>query len=437
MNRITTPIQPATLIADSKEQIDDVKTAAGLPDVQFNALCIPVLTAYAKHVQGLPLSTSTFSAIRGAWDFGLIAAMVSYRYASTVIYFPDMGAEERRRLEPQCKYMSFVATLSTSLAMVTSAVKLTCDGDQYHPLTARESLFQWLSANPGATFSWRTGEAQLSAAVCAAIAARFIPVGLLENFDSRVVLMLYDAVGIKTGMNGLESTLGRVVRSSTQAVLEHYASKQLAVFKEPEVSMSIDKTDVSAIANKVILVANPTVPVNPLAMPQATPPTQSAAVPAPEASPTVPAPAPAPAPSGATAAQPSTVPAAAMAQSLTVPVQAQPVASESSGSAPAQGLLDDPLRNADKVLKEWFAALKLHPRYGALRDHLKVTDEGIEMPINMLGMFGTSGAAIRKMMETANLVIRRSDDARSLIVRSSLAGHLFGDAPTAAEQAAS
>lgn len=427
MNQITAPILPARLIADSKEQIEDVKTAAGLSDAQFDALCIPVLIAYAKYVQGLPLSTTTFSSTRGAWEFGLAAALVSYRYASTVIYFPDMGSEERRRLEPQCKYMSFVATLATSLAMVTSATKLTCDGDQYHPLTARESLFQWLSANPSASFVWRTGEAQLSAPVCAAIAARFIPFGLLENFDPRVVLMLYDAVVIKTAMNGLESTLGRVVRSSTQAVLDHYATKQASVFKQSEASVSVSKADVSSIADKIISVANPTVPVNPLAMPATTAPAAQSA--------------PAPTPTPAPGAQPRAAPAASpapVAQTPAVAVQVQPiVATESPGLAAAPGSLDDPLRNADKVLKEWFAALKLHPRYSALRDHLKVTEEGIEMPINMLGMFGTSGAAIRKMMETANLVIRRSDDARSLIVRSSLTNHLFGDAPAAAEQAAS
>ena len=96
------------------------------------------------------------------------------------------------------------------------------------------------------------------------------------------------------------------------------------------------------------------------------------------------------------------------------------------------GSLDDPLRGADRVLVEWFAALKLHPRYSALREHLKVTEEGIEVPINMLGMFGTSGAAIRKMMETAQLVIRRSDDAKGLVVKPALSVHFFGDGAAAA-----
>jgi len=435
MNRITTPIPPAQLIADSSEQIEELKTAAGLSPAQFNALCLPMLTAYAKHVQGLPLSSTTFSSTRGAWDFGLTAALVSYRFASTVIYFPDMGAEERRRLEPQCKYMSFVATLATGVAMVTAATELTCDGEQYHPLTAREPLFQWLSAKPGSTFVWRTGATHLSAPVCAAIAARFIPVGLLENFDPRTVLMLYDAVAIKTAMNGLESTLGRVVRLSTQAVLEHYASKQSAVFKEPEISLSITKADASNIADKVISIANPTIPVNPLAMSQTTTPAAQSSV-TPVTAANAPAVAPAPARSGAVhspvgpVASIEEAPSAAL-QTHTVAAATPPV----SAIAPSQ--FDDPLRNADNVLKEWFVALKWHPRYGALRDHLKVTEEGIEMPINMLGMFGTSGAAIRKRMETANLVIRRSDDARSLIVRSSLTTHLFGDAPAAAEPATS
>lgn len=405
MNRLTAPIAAAQLIAESTEQIEGIKTAAGLTDAQFNGLCMPVLQAYANHVQGLPLSSTTFAAGRGAWDFGLIAAMVAYRYASTVIYFPEMGSEERRRLEPQCKYMSFVATLAASLAMVTSAAKVTFDDEEYHPLTSRESLASWLAKRPTASFSWRTGASPLSASACAAITARFIPVGLLESFDQRVVLMLYDAVVIKSTMNGLESTLARVVRSSTQAVIDHYTSKQTTVFQEPANSIGITNCEASAIANRVVAVANPTIPVNPLAAPTVAPVAQ-------------------PAPAAASAAAPPVLHAAV---SNAAPAPAAPA---------AMGSLDDPLCGADRVLVEWFAALKLNPRYGSLREHLKVTGEGIEVPINMLGMFGTSGAAIRKMMEGAQLVIRRSDDARSIVVHPSLSAHFFGDgaAPAAPQQ---
>jgi len=46
----------------------------------------------------------------------------------------------------------------------------------------------------------------------------------------------------------------------------------------------------------------------------------------------------------------------------------------------------------------------------------------------MLGIFGISSAAIRKMMEAAQLHIRRSDDAKSIVVKSSLSPLFFGDA---------
>ena len=428
MNRLTAPIAAAQLIAESTEQIEGIKTAAGLTDAQFNGLCMPVLHAYANQVQGLPLSQTTFASGRGAWDFGLIAAVVAYRYASTVIYFPEMGAEERRRLEPQCKFMSFVATLATSFAMVTGSAKITHDGDEFHPLTSRESLAAWLGKRSDAAFSWRTGEPPLSAPICAAIAARFIPLGLLESFDKRVVLMLYDAVLIKTTMNGLESTMARVVRSATQAVLEHYTTKQAAMFQAPSSAIGLSNTDAVAIANRVVSVANPTIPVNPLAAP----PAVATSVPAPQ-----PISQPAPVATGAAAA-PAQVPAGA-ASAVTAPAgptaadtqaQAQPspatvAVAPATHGAPA--LSDDPLRGADQVLVEWFAALKLHPRYGSLRQHLKVTEEGIVVPINMLGLFGTSGAAIRKMMEGAQLVISRTEDAKGLIVKSSLSSHFFGD----------
>jgi hypothetical protein len=425
MNRLTTPISAAQLISESATQIEEIRTAASLSDTQFNGLCMPVLQAFANLVQGLPLSPTTFAVGRGAWDFGLAAALVAYRYASTVIYFPDMGAEERRRLEQQCRYMSFVATLATSIAMVNSAAKVTFEDEEYHPLTSRESLAAWLTKRPNATFGWRTGSTPLSPAACAAITARFIPLGLLESFDQRVVLMLYDAVVIKTTMNGVESTLARVVRSATQAVLEHYASKQASVFQEPANATSISSAEATAIANRVVAVANPTMPVNPLAAPA----TAQTPQPAPAPAPAVPA-APAPAATAASGPAPAAV-APAPAATHVHPAPA-PTAPAAPAVAAQPGSFDDPLRGADRVLVEWFAALKLHPRYSALREHLKVTEEGIEVPINMLGMFGTSGAAIRKMMETAQLVIRRSDDAKGLVVKPALSVHFFGDSAAAA-----
>jgi hypothetical protein len=418
MNRLTAPLAAAQLIAESTDQIEGIKTAAGLTDVQFKGLCMPVLHAYANHVQGLPLSSTTFASCRGAWDFGLIAAMVAYRYAGTVIYFQEVGAEERRRLEPQCKFMSFVATLATSLAMVTSATKVTFDGDEYHPLTSRESLSAWLAKRPNASFAWRTSTSALSPSVCAAIAARFVPIGLLEAFDQRVVLMLYDAVSIKSTMIGVESPLARVVRSSTQAVIEHYTTKQASVFQEPTSAVSITSSEASSIASRMASIANPTMPVNPLATPVALAP---AAQPAPEPT------------AAASRDITTTMPQAQVAlASTTTPAPVAPT-SPPAPAAPitqaAVGSFDDPLRGADRVLVEWFAALKLHPRYPALRDHLKVTDEGIEVPINMLGIFGISSAAIRKMMEAAQLHIRRSDDAKSIVVKSCLSPLFFGDAP--------
>jgi hypothetical protein len=61
-----------------------------------------------------------------------------------------------------------------------------------------------------------------------------------------------------------------------------------------------------------------------------------------------------------------------------------------------------------------------HPQFHVLKDQLKMTDEGIEVPVSMLGMFGISGAMIRKMMDEAGLIIRRSDNARGVILHPGL-----------------
>lgn len=384
MENMLLPVPHNELLTISHEAVDAIKTAAGLTDRQFAALCMPVLRAYGDHVQNLPLTAASFGMPRGAWDFGLTASMVAYRYSGTVIFYPALGAEERRILEPQCRYMAFLATLATSVAMVAEAGVLTAGDDEYHILCSDSPLVGWLAEHRQAKFAWRVPAAPHSAQASAAIAAKFIPKGLLENFDLRAVLMMYEAITPKTTMNGVESTLARVVRLSMQGVLEHYRSKQAGAFEPGDSKPTVSTEEAGKLAGKLISVANPTILANPLATPAATAPA---------------------APLTTGAQQPP-------AAQTTHPIEIIQPTSTIGG--------EDVLARAPKVLREWFSALKQHPQFHVLKDQLSMTEEGIEVPVSMLGMFGISGAAIRKMMEEAGLIVRRSDNARGIILHPAL-----------------
>jgi hypothetical protein len=397
MENMLLPVQNSELIACSAEAIDAIKTAAGLADSQFAALCMPVLRAYGDQVQRLPLTSAAFGSPRGAWDFGLMAAMVAYRYAGTVIFFPTLGAEERRTLEPQCRYMAFLATLSTAVAMVAESSILTSGEDEYHPLTVESALYRWLAEHPLARFSWRVPAAPLSAQAGAAIAANFLPMRLFGNFDLRAILMMYEAINPKTTMNGVESTLTRVVRLAVQGVLDHYKSKQAGNFVPEANALAFSPADVEKVASVMIAVANPTILANPLEK-AGHAPTSSPATPAAKASTA----------ENVQPEQPAIAPAV--------------VAPPSDGAPPTAAARDgeEKLAGGHKVLREWFSALKQHPQFHVLKDQLVMNDSGIEVPVSMLGMFGVSGATIRKMMDDAGLILGRSANARGVILHPGL-----------------
>ena len=364
---------------------------------------MPVLRAYGDHVQNLPLTAASFGMPRGAWDFGLTASMVAYRYSGTVIFYPALGAEERRILEPQCRYMAFLATLATAVAMVAEAGVLKAGDDEYHILCSDSPLVEWLAKHRQAKFAWRVPAVPLSAQAGAAIAAKFIPKGLLENFDLRAVLMMYEAITPKTTMNGVESTLARVVRLSMQGVLEHYRSKQAGAFEPGDSKPTVSPAEADKLAGKLIAIANPTILANPLATPAVRPP------------------------AAATDESKSTDLAAAQAapiSPLATGAQQPPATQTAHPMETVQPTStlggEDVLARAPKVLREWFSALKQHPQFHVLKDQLSMTDEGIEVPVSMLGMFGISGAAIRKMMDEASLIVRRSDNARGIILHPAL-----------------
>lgn len=410
MENMLTPVQSVDLVASSPDAIDAIKTAAGLTDAQYAALCMPVLRAFAEYVQRVPLTASAFASANGAWEFGLTATMVAYRYAGTVIFFPTLGAEERRLLEPQCRYMAFLATLATTVAIVAESSVLAAGDDEYHPLSVDGSMFAWLSGHAHARFSWRMSSAPLSAQAGAAIAANFIPKRLLANFDLRAVLMMYEAINPKTTMNGVESTLARVVRQAVQGVLDHYKSKQAGKFEKEKDATGVSAAEAGKLAGKLISAANPTILANPLEIPAATAPMSPKDNAAADA-----------------ATKSQTANASEVKHPSAEPNQAAPTQNPASTaiatSHPITGATaeaEEKLSRGHKVLREWFIALKQHPQFPVLKDQLVMSDEGIEVPVSMLGMFGVSGATVRKMMDDAGLILGRSSNARGVILHPGL-----------------
>lgn len=409
MENMLTPVSSAELIASSHDAIDAIKTAAGLSSAQFAALCMPLLRAYADQVQRLPLSAAAFGSPRGAWEFGMSAAMVAYRYAGTVIFYPTLGAEERRLLEPQCRYMAFVATLATAIATVAESSILTADEDEYHPLCVDGTLHTWLVDHPGARFSWRVPVAPLSSQVGAAIAANFVPKRVLANFDLRAILSMYDAISPKKTMNGVESTLARVVRDSVQVVIEHYKAKEAGTFKPGAGAARVSAEESDNLANKLINVANPTILANPLEAPAAAPVAKQPAL----------------ASADAQTLQRATAPdghGAVIDQHLDAPQQRAAATATVTGQpmSEAANEAEEKLARGHKVLREWFSALKQHPQFHVLKDQLVMNSAGIEVPVSMLGMFGVSGATVRKMMDDAGLILGRSSNARGVILHPGL-----------------
>jgi hypothetical protein len=403
MNKILSVVASADLMRESHEQIDQIRTASGMTEQQFRALCIPMLRAYANRVQSLPFSSAVFSRPQGAWECGLICATVAYRVASTVIFFPDMGAEERRNLEPQCRFMCFIACLAYCVSSITNSARI-YDGDfEYHPLLSNGTLTEWLSNHPNAQFAWRANAAHLTSQASAAVAARLIPPALLERFDLRAVVMIYSEIQSGSKLIGIESPVARVVRQSVQGVLEHYTKSEATTYQGSELAHQAPAASAVSIADQMVAAANRTIPINPLAPPGAVD---------------------APADQGDETYDRH--PAA-----LSPAAQVQPTVTRPSTAAHTDQ--KDPLVGKDPVVVEWFKVLALHARYPDLKKNLVVSQEGIHVPINMLGMFGVSGPTIRKKMEEAGLVVKRSDDGCLLILIPQLHQHFFADAAQAAD----
>lgn len=389
MNDFLTPISPDALLARSSAEIDAIQTAAGFTEQNFNYFFRPLLAAYATRVQQMPLSREAYSRACGAWDFGLVVAILTLRVASTRMFFPDVDSEERRVLEPQCRFAAFAAGLSTGIALVAqSGVIGDESGDEYHPIASGDTLMAWLTKAKKPTFGWRSTIETLSSPECAAIAARFLPPGLLKDFDLRVALMIFNSINPKSAQSGVETTLSKVVRLSVEKALEAYMEEDKTTYKAPTTNIGAVPTAAAVTRAADVM-------------------TTASAPPAQESFDHI-------------ASSPPTV--RVTPNAVAAPQAAPPGKSPEHGPAS-----NDILANAHPVLKEWFTALIKHERYAELRERLVVTDLGIEMPGAMLGMFGLNGVTVKKYMEEAKLVVGRSANVRNVVLARELHPILFGE----------
>ena len=84
------------------------------------------------------------------------------------------------------------------------------------------------------------------------------------------------------------------------------------------------------------------------------------------------------------------------------------------------------LEKAHPALKEWFNGLCNHENFPSIKEHVKVTESGIEVPITLLGKFGLSGPKVQQLLQAAELIVGRSADGRAQILNMGLKPFLLG-----------
>lgn len=385
MNYIV-PKSADELLATETEQLERIKTDAGVAENIWQAFYLPMLRAFAEQVQTLPFSKECFSGERGALQFGLLSAMLALRVARQQVFLPKERSEGRRSLEPQFYFAALVAMLATGVVVVTQNVHIeTAAGDSdYHPLVCPVPIKTWLSYNPTAQMTWRVDAAPYSSAEAAAIAARFIPTGILNDFDLRVSLAIYGAIAPSSVPNGVESTLAMVVRQCMLKVIHFQIEEEKKVYHPHSPGNGTLNATADSLAQKTVSVA-------PVAV--------SAAPSAPNAD------------AGLTAAN-LNGPAAVQVTQTPAPVLA------------GEPTLDDALAALSKAptaLKQWFQAICHQEKFSSYVGQISFEPKGVIVPITLVGKLGLlSGQAVKTLMIDAEVVVELTEDRRNFVLLPAL-----------------
>lgn len=375
------PVSADEMLSISKTEIDEIRTASGIQEAAFRHLCMPLLISFANHVQSFPLSDVEYNIPYGAWKCGLTTSVVAFHYSQSQMFFTSVNTEERRILEPQCQFAAFAATLATVVAILNQNIKIESveNSSEYHALVSPRPLSTWLHENKNLSVSWRKSKNPLSSAESAAIAAKYIPNGLLNDFDLRVSMMLFGAINPQQTSNGIETTLAKVVRLSYSKVVEAFIENDSKRYKANGNSDDLIPVISRNISETLIQADDKSPAMNPL--------------------------------DSSSPSSPNT----------TVP--ASTPLTNNDGEVTVAYFMD----KASKPLKEWFIALTKHENYPNLKKQLVVSEKGIEVPVAMLGSFGLASAAVKKYMDDAGMVVGRTPNAKSLILSVGLKSLFFGE----------
>lgn len=421
------PVPVEELLANSASDIDTIRTAAGFSVAIFDAAFLPVLRHYAHSVQNLPLATEFYHKPGGAWDFGLFVSTLTLRVAETRMFFPTLDSIERRTLEKESLFAAFAAGLATGIALLAQNTRVSdADGDEYHMLTAQVPLSEWLAKANAPVFNWRTEEDPLTRAECAAIAARFLPIKIISPFDLRIVRSIYGAIYPQSSPNALETTLSRVVRQATDAAIEKYRQNHAAMFN-PDLKAAPRLTGAQAqrLAQDMIDEGNTATATNVLDEEAGAAQTPSpAAEVASQSGAATPA---------AQAANATTKPASGGGTGgvpmprARPPAQAAPPAPDPE-TGEVMRTAEEYLSAAPQELKDWFKALRHHERYAAFQSSIRITENGIELPMAPLGSLGIDLPTVVGLMRTAGMYRSTSKDAQRVVLYETLKPLFFEEA---------
>lgn len=426
------PLAVKTMFANSKAEIESIRTAAGFPKEQFDRIFLPLLFDYALNVQDMPLSKDWYHKPGGAWAFGLFISVVTLRVSADRIFFSELDSRERGTLERQCRFGAFAAGLASGIAILAESAKIADQsGAEFHPLTATNTLFDWLTDAKGVTFNWRPKGEKVTKPECTAIAARFLRPSIMGMFDLRVVRLTYSAVYPQSAPNATESLLAKAIRESIDATRERYCKKFFEFYDNEEKATPLPTAlEAAALGKDLAEEGVHRELANPLDDADDGPATATTTVDPSTGEITVVSAKPAPA---APAQPPKLTAVAGTAASATVspapaaprPAPARPMSVQRTPDHEEEEVEPEVthltlLADAAPELQDWFKALRHHERYDRLKEKLKITEDGIEVPATMIGALGLDGQTVLKFMRDANMVIKNSKDLQSVFLHKAL-----------------
>lgn len=217
----------------SSGMLDHIKNESGCTNQQYEERYLEPMRRIAAFVLEIPASAKHHKEPGGAIRYAVESGFFALRIADSTIFTAKLSSEERRDIEPQYRYGTFIAALCSNIHRSAAYFNIVSDdGEIWNEFDG--SLSSWLKSRNTTSYSvnWKDTPAETNKQVAMFLAKEILD-SCCSHLNPQTIRDIIGSVAPDEVPSGHEPLMTRVVRQSLQTSIDMDIKRASLIYTEP------------------------------------------------------------------------------------------------------------------------------------------------------------------------------------------------------------